>query len=54
MMSKQCSLLPICTICSQTHFESGNSIPCNISEEDKQGQIERKMKEQLKKYTDYV
>ena len=41
-----CSLLPICTICSQTHRENfSNECPKIISEDDKEGQIKRRFNE---------
>lgn len=48
---EECSLLPICTICSQTHRENiKNSCPKIISEEDKEGQIERRFYEMFSEY----
>ena len=42
----ECSLLPICTICSQTHRENlSNECPKIISEDDKEGQIKRRFNE---------
>ncbi len=40
-----CSILPICTICSQKRFEfkNLNRCPLEISEEDKQGQIKYRL-----------
>lgn len=42
----ECSLLPICTICSQTHRENlSNECPKIISKDDKEGQIKRRFNE---------
>jgi uncharacterized protein len=44
-----CSLLPICTICSQMHIEHGSeSCPVNIPEEDKERQIKNRFNELYK------
>ena len=42
----ECSLLPICTICSQTHRDNfANECPKIIPEEDKEGQIRMRFNE---------
>lgn len=44
----KCSLLPICTICSQAHRENlKNECPNIISEKDKEGQIRRRFEEKF-------
>lgn len=46
-----CSLLPICTICSQTHIESSSALcPVEISDEDKEQQIFMHFKANFGKY----
>lgn len=46
-----CSLLPICTICSQTHIESSSALcPVEISDEDKEQQIYMHFKANFGKY----
>jgi len=49
---KNCTILPICTICSQARFESGNKDKCplEISEKDKKGQIAYRLKALCYKY----
>lgn len=47
----ECSLLPICTICSQAHRENRTgSCPKTISEDDKEGQIRRYFNEMFSEY----
>lgn len=47
----KCSLLPICTICSQTHKENSfNGCPRNISEVDKERQIRKHFNEIFANY----
>ena len=41
----KCSLLPICTICSQTHLEAEEKCPIQISNEEKEHQIQMRFKE---------
>lgn len=41
----ECSLLPICTICSQTHQESVAICPVQMSNEEKEHQIQMRFKE---------
>ena len=46
-----CSLLPICTICSQTHSESTTALcPVEISDEEKERQIYMRFKGNFGKY----
>lgn len=47
----KCALLPICTICSQTHKENSfNGCPRNISEADKERQIKKLFYEAFANY----